>query len=117
MKRLPHCALSVRLLLSAVLLLSSLPGLSLANSASFTASVDRSRLNAGDSLELMLESDDPTLFGKPDLSPLEVLFEVLGSRQVNRLTTRDGRARASTRWICVMPKTFVAACAAPHKFS
>ncbi|MGV8842393.1 MAG: BatD family protein [Pseudomonas sp.] len=102
MKRLPGSALSVRLLISTVLLLSCLPGLSLANSASFTASVDRTQLNAHESLELILESDDPTLFGKPDLSPLDVLFEVLGSRQVNRLTSRDGRARATTRWIITL---------------
>lgn len=59
--------------------------------ASFSASVDRARLTEGESVELTLESDDPTLFGKPDLSPLDALFEVLGTRQVNRLATQNGQ--------------------------
>ena len=49
--------------------------------ASFTASVDRARLNQGESVELTLESDDPTLFGKPDLKPLDEHFVVLASNQ------------------------------------
>ncbi|HHJ1968312.1 TPA: BatD family protein [Pseudomonas aeruginosa] len=73
--------------------------------ASFSASVDRARLTEGESVELTLESDDPTLFGKPDLSPLDALFEVLGTRQVNRLATQNGRAQATTRWIVtLLPK-------------
>ncbi|OEC32582.1 Oxygen tolerance [Pseudomonas cuatrocienegasensis] len=63
------------------------------------ASVDRARLNAGETVELILESTDATLFGKPDLSPLDTLFNVLGTRQVNRLTSLGGEARATTRWI------------------
>ncbi|SHN01938.1 BatD family protein [Phytopseudomonas punonensis] len=70
-----------------------------ASAQDFTASVDRSRLNLGESLDLTLESTDATEFGKPDLTPLNELFDVLGTRQVNRLTTLDGQARASTRWI------------------
>ena len=70
-----------------------------AAASGFTASVDRTRLSASETLELTLVSDDATLFGKPDLSPLEPLFEVLGTRQVNRLTTVDGEARATTRWM------------------
>jgi len=69
---------------------------------SLTASVDRTRLNAGESVELTLESDDATLFGKPDLQPLNELFEVLGTRQVNRLTNGSNGAQASTRWIVTL---------------
>lgn len=69
---------------------------------SLTASVDRTRLDAGESVELTLESDDATLFGKPDLLPLNDLFEVLGTRQVNRLTTGSNGAQASTRWIVTL---------------
>ena len=67
-----------------------------------TASVDRSRLDAGESVELTLESDDATQFGKPDLQPLNELFEVLGTRQVNRLTSANTGAQASTRWIITL---------------
>ena len=44
-----------------------------------------------ESVELTLESDDPTLFGKPDLSPLDTLFEVLGTPgQPSRHAERPG---------------------------
>ncbi|VXC10173.1 BatD [Pseudomonas sp. 8BK] len=69
---------------------------------SLTASVDRTRLDAGESVELTLESNDATLFGKPDLQPLNELFEVLGTRQVNRLTSGSNGAQASTRWIVTL---------------
>lgn len=65
--------------------------------AQLTASVDRSRLNSGETVELTLESNDATLFGKPDLAPLQALFDVRGTRQVNQLTTLDGENRATTR--------------------
>ncbi len=73
-----------------------------ASAQGFHASVDRARLNANETVELTLESDDATLFGKPDLGPLDELFEVLGTRQVNRLTTLDGESRAITRWIVTL---------------
>ncbi|WP_341303354.1 BatD family protein [Pseudomonas sp. TMP25] len=73
-----------------------------ASAQSLTASVDRSRLDAGESIELTLESDDATQFGKPDLQPLNELFEVLGTRQVNRLTSANTGAQASTRWIITL---------------
>ncbi|MFP6848580.1 MAG: BatD family protein [Pseudomonas sp.] len=73
-----------------------------ASAQSLIASVDRTRLNAGESVELILESNDATLFGKPDLQPLNELFEVLGTRQVNRLTGGNNGAQASTRWIVTL---------------
>ncbi|MFT0518435.1 BatD family protein [Pseudomonas faucium] len=66
------------------------------------ASVDRSRLEAGETLELTLESQDVTQFGKPDLRALEGDFEVRGTRQLNSLHTLDGETRASTRWIITL---------------
>ena len=76
-----------------------------AQAAELTASVDRSRLNSGETVELTLESNDVTQFGKPDLSPLEPLFEVRGTRQVNQLNTLNGDNRATTRWIItLLPK-------------
>ena len=38
--------------------------------AELVASVDRSRLNSGETVELTLESNDVTQFGKPDLTAL-----------------------------------------------
>jgi hypothetical protein len=51
-----------------------------AHAAELTASVDRSRLNSGETVELTLETSDVTQFGKPDLTALEALFEVRGTR-------------------------------------
>ncbi|MFG6203410.1 BatD family protein [Pseudomonas retamae] len=76
-----------------------------AQATELTASVDRSRLNSGETVELTLETDDVTQFGKPDLTALEPLFEVRGTRQVNQLNTLNGDNRATTRWIItLLPK-------------
>ncbi len=66
------------------------------------ASVDRTRVNSGESVELTLESRDVTQFGKPDLEPLAGEFEVRGTRQVNQLTTLGGDKQATTRWIITL---------------
>ncbi|MCF4996893.1 protein BatD [Pseudomonas syringae] len=73
-----------------------------AQAVELTSSVDRSRLNSGETIELTLESDDVTQFGKPDLAPLEPLFEVRGTRQVNQLNTLNGDNHATTRWIVTL---------------
>ena len=73
-----------------------------AQAAGLVASIDRSRVNLGETVELTLESNDATLFGKPDLAPLEPLFEVRGTRQVNQLTSLGDDQRASTRWIITL---------------
>lgn len=73
--------------------------------ASFTASVDRTQLNAGESLELTLESDDTRYFAAPDLTPLKPLFQLLASKQVNRFSTIAGQARPVNQWILtLLPK-------------
>ena len=73
-----------------------------AQAAELVASVDRSRLNSGETVELTLETTDVTQFGKPDLTPLEPLFEVRGTRQVNQLNTLNGDNGATTRWIITL---------------
>ena len=73
-----------------------------ASAEAFFASVDRTRLSEGETVVLTLESTDPTRFGRPDLSPLEQDFEILGSRQVNRLSSIGDAPRASTRWILTL---------------
>jgi hypothetical protein len=73
-----------------------------AQAAGFTANVDRTRLSEGETVELTLESSDPTLFGKPDLTSLEAQFEVLGTRQINQLGTLNGHNDRATRWIITL---------------
>ncbi|HWD32530.1 BatD family protein [Pseudomonas caricapapayae] len=72
------------------------------HAASLLASVDRARLNAGETLELTLQTQDVTQFGKPDLSPLDANFEVRGTRQVNSLNSLDDQNAAGTRWIITL---------------
>lgn len=70
--------------------------------ASFTASVDRTQLNAGESFELVLESDDTAQFLTPDLTPLQSHFTLLSSKQVNRFTDPQPPV---TQWILtLLPK-------------
>ncbi|MHC8306013.1 BatD family protein [Pseudomonas sp. PB3P13] len=73
-----------------------------AQALGLVASVDRSRLNSGETVELTLESTDVTQFGKPDLAALEPQFEVRGTRQVNQLNTINGDSGATTRWIITL---------------
>ncbi|MCB2250322.1 BatD family protein [Pseudomonas chlororaphis] len=88
------------------LVLTLLLGAVQAQAADLLASVDRSRVNSGETVELTLESNDVTLFGKPDLAPLQAQFEVQGTRQVNQLTSLNGDNRAITRWIVtLLPRT------------
>ncbi|MDE1165675.1 MAG: BatD family protein [Pseudomonas sp.] len=73
--------------------------------AALVASVDRTRLDSGETVTLTLESSDATQFGKPDLAPLNSQFEVRDTRQVNQLTTLGGNDQATTRWlITLMPR-------------
>ncbi|WXL24407.1 BatD family protein [Ectopseudomonas mendocina] len=73
-----------------------------ANAAIFHASVDRTRISEGETIELTLETNDSTQFGKPDLQPLNELFDVLGTRQVNRLSSGSNGTESSTRWIVTL---------------
>jgi len=73
-----------------------------AGAASLIASVDRNQLTLGETVELALEVQDRTLFGKPDLEPLNELFEVVATRQVNQLATVRGETRAVTRWLVTL---------------
>ncbi len=75
------------------------------SAASFTASVDRTQLNAGESVELTLESDNTNYFAAPDLAPLKPFFELLASKQVNRFSTLADQARPINQWILtLLPK-------------
>ena len=73
-----------------------------AHALELVASVDRDQLNSGETVELTLESNDVTLFGKPDLTPLDGLFEVRGTRQVNQLNSLSDDNKGTTRWIITL---------------
>lgn len=84
------------------LLLASLLWTCQAQAGGLVASVDRSQVDSGETVELTLESRDVTLFGKPDLTPLQAQFEVKGTRQVNQLTSLNDDNHATTRWIITL---------------
>ncbi|WP_312256574.1 BatD family protein [Stutzerimonas nitrititolerans] len=69
-----------------------------ANAAELLARVDRRQLSLGETVELTLETQGATFFGKPDMQPLQELFEVSATRQVNQLSSVGGEAVALTRW-------------------
>ena len=73
-----------------------------ASAAGLFARVDRTQLSIDETLELTLETQGGAAFGKPDLEPLEQLFEIFDTRQVNRLSSSNGEAMASTRWLITL---------------
>ncbi len=86
--------------LMAVLLLLALA--CQAGAASLTARTDRTELSIDETLELILETGDGTVFGRPDLEPLAGRFKVVGTRQLNQLSGIDGEARAVTQWLVTL---------------
>lgn len=73
-------------LLATVLLLL---GAAAAQAGELRASLDRQQLALGEIVELTLASDEPTLFGRPDLTPLQEQFEVLDTRLLTRPAEGD----------------------------
>lgn len=73
-----------------------------AGASGLLARVDRTQLNIDETFELSLESQGNTVFGRPDLQPLEQLFEILDTRQVNQLSSSNGETRAITRWLITL---------------
>lgn len=73
-----------------------------ASAATLVARVDRTQLSLDETVELTLETSDTTVFGKPDLQPLEGIFRVLGTRQANQLSSAYGEAQAVTQWLITL---------------
>ncbi len=70
--------------------------------AALEASVDRTRLIEGESLELTLESPAVGRLSELDLSPLAEHFEVQRSRQLSLVSKVDGRTTPVTRWVITL---------------
>lgn len=67
--------------------------------AELQAQVDRNELAVGEIVELTLESDDPILFGRPDLAPLAEQFEILDTRLLTRLGERGDPGDLNSRLV------------------
>lgn len=88
----------MRLPILIVLMMLGLP----ASAATLIAHVDRTQLSLNETVELTLETADTNVFGKPDLQPLEGLFRVFGTRQLNQLSSAQGETRAVTKWLITL---------------
>ena len=90
----------MRCLLICLCLLLGSPAL-----ADIQASVDRTRLVEGETLELTLESGATNRFSSPELGVLEEHFVMQGTRQLSLVSQLNGRSQPITRWvITLMPK-------------
>ncbi|MFO7704282.1 MAG: BatD family protein [Halopseudomonas sp.] len=85
-----------RLLFCLCLLLSS-PALALVE-----ASVDRTRLVEGETLELTLESGAANRFSNPELTVLEEHFDIRVTRQLSLVSQLNGRSQPVTRWVITL---------------
>lgn len=70
--------------------------------AALEASVDRSRLVAGETLELTLEMPAAGRLSELDLSPLEENFEIQNRRQLSLVSQIDGVTAPVTRWVITL---------------
>lgn len=70
--------------------------------AALEASVDRTRLIEGESLELTLETPAVGRLSELDLSPLDEHFEVQRTRQLSLVSKVDGRTTPVTRWVIAL---------------
>lgn len=87
----------IRLLLWFCILIFSGPA-----GAALEASVDRTRLIEGETLELTLETEAANRLNRPDLAPLEEHFEIQNSRQLSLVSQLDGRTQPVTRWVITL---------------
>ncbi|MEH6468540.1 MAG: BatD family protein, partial [Porticoccus sp.] len=62
-----------------------------------TASVDRSQLGKGETLELLVQYDGQTT-SDPDFTPLNDDFEVLSQQQKNKFSIMNGNSTSYTEW-------------------
>src|SRR5690554_4712067 len=70
--------------------------------AALEASVDRTRLIEGESVELTLETPAVGRLSELDLSPLGEHFEIQRSRQLSLVSKVDGRTTPITRWVITL---------------
>ncbi len=90
----------IRLMLWLCILIFSVPA-----GAALEASVDRTRLIEGETLELTLETEAANRFNLPELAPLEEHFAIQNSRQLSLVSQLDGKTQPVTRWvITLLPK-------------
>ena len=102
-RRHPSINLLINPLLLVCIALLWLSGL--AQAATLTASVDRTRVASDETLNLSLKIDTRAATGQPDLSLLQPYFEILSSRKSTQMRIINGDAESWTEWsIALAPK-------------
>ena len=76
-----------------------------ATAAGFSATVDRLMMQEGESFTLLLKSDESSIFGSPDYTPLEKDFELINNSRSSQTQILNGDTTSSTLWrLTLMPK-------------
>jgi len=74
-------------------------GIGGASSAAVRAQVDRTTVQSGDTLTLVIESDGAQSRERPDVTPLRQDFDVLGTSASSELRIVNGKRSDRTRWL------------------
>lgn len=92
-----------RLILLPFLLLLGFSHISMATE--FTASVDRTQIGEQDTLTLKLRINEQTIFGTPELKPLEQDFRIQGQQRSQQFRSVNGKTESFTEWnIGLLPR-------------
>jgi len=76
-----------------------------ARAAAPEATVDRNEMSLDETLQLTVSVNESSVFGSPDLSPLETNFEVYHQAKSSQRSIINGRVSAVTEWrITLLPK-------------
>src|SRR5690606_34917318 len=70
--------------------------------ASFSASVDRTRISEQETLTLSLRYEAQVLFQKPDFQPLEQDFRILNEQRAQRWVVSNGQRESYTEWLLTL---------------
>ncbi len=85
-----------RSLLTALTLLSAIPGLL---HAAVTASLDRDAIHTGDTATLRISTTGEDKGKRPDLTPLQKDFEVLGTSSSSQIRIINGQHSEKREWL------------------
>ena len=84
-----------------LLLFTVLGAMDRAGAADMNAWLDRTRIGEGETVQLKLEAQGQ-VSGRPDTTPLEQDFEILGLSTGSRVNIVNGRTDATTTWVLTL---------------
>lgn len=90
-----------RFMMHVLLLFTVLGAMDRAGAADMNAWLDRTRIGEGETVQLKLEAQGQ-VSGRPDTTPLEQDFEILGMSTGSRVNIVNGRTDATTTWVLTL---------------